>query len=125
MDIKRLDSNGWKLVDEHTRHNLYKIENNMVPIKPFIRTGIATLKDAAFMVEHDEAGYYKVIDSEKLYIEDGLVKQIYKIPELKFYDIIEEAKRYIIFPYVRAQQGYTLITEENFSSQYPLTYQAL
>ena len=125
MDIERLDSNGWKLVDEHTQRNLAKIENNMIPIKPFIRTGIATLKDAAFMVEHDENGYYKIIDSIKFYIESELVKPIYKIPELKLHDTIQAAERYIIFPYVKAQQGYTLIAEEDFMDKYPLTYKAL
>ncbi len=125
MDTERLDANGWKLVDEQTRHNLDKIENNMIPIKPFIRTGIATLKDAAFMVEHDENGYYKNIGSDKFYIEDGLVKPIYKIPDLKLYDTIKEAERYIIFPYVKTQQGYMLISEDEFSNKYPLTYKAL
>lgn len=125
MDIERLDSNGWKLVDEYTQHNLAKIENNLIPIKPFIRTGIATLKDSAFMVEHDENGYYKIIDSVKFYLENGLIKPIYKIPELKLYDTIKDAERYIIFPYVKTQQGYTLITENELMNKYPLTYKVL
>lgn len=125
MDIKCLDSNGWKLVDEHTQHNLAKIENNMIPIKPFIRTGIATLKDAVFMVEQDENGYYKTIDSGKLYIESELVKPIYKIPELKLYDTIKAAERYIIFPYIREKQGYMLIAEDKLKKKYPLTYKVL
>lgn len=125
MDISRLDASGWKLVDEHTRRNLDKIENNMISIKPFIRTGIATLKDAVFMVNHDVNGYFKLIGFEKLYIENDLVKPIYKISDLKLYDTIKEAERYIIFPYIKNQQGYTLISEENLSSKYPLTYKAL
>lgn len=60
-----LIQNSWKLVDDHTRRNLDKIENNMISIKPFIRTGIATLKDAVFMVECDEKGYFKLVGSEK------------------------------------------------------------
>jgi Type I restriction-modification system methyltransferase subunit len=125
MDIECLDTNSWKLVDDHTRRNLEKIENNMISIKPFIRTGIATLKDAVFMVECDEKGYFKLVGSEKNYIEDGLVKPIYKVPDLKLYDTIKEAERYIIFPYIKAQDGYTLISEDDFSSKYPLTYKVL
>ena len=77
------------------------------------------------MVEHDESGYYKIIDSKKVHIEDGLVRPLYKIPELKLYNTIKEAERYIIFPYEKTQQGYKLIKEEYFSSQYPMTYQVL
>lgn len=125
MDTERLDVNGWKFVDDYTRRNLDKIEGKMIPIKPFIRTGIATLKDAVFMVQRDEKGYFKELWGEKLYIEDDLVKPIYKIPDLKLYDTIREAERYIIFPYVRAKQGYTLISEDAFQANYPLTYKAL
>lgn len=125
MQSKRLDENGWKLVDEPTYQNLYKIENNPISIKSIIRTGIATLKDAAFMVEKDAAGYYKIVNESKLYIEDGLVKPIYKIPELKLYDAIDKAERYIIFPYVKARNRYVLIAEDSFITNYPSTYKAL
>lgn len=125
MDTEHLDVNRWNLVDEHTRCNLDKIENNLFPLKPFIRTGIATLKDSVFMVDRDEDGYFKLVDSEKVYIEDGLVKPIYKIPDLKLYANIKEAERHIIFPYIRAKQGYALISEDDFLTQYPLTYKAL
>lgn len=125
MPSDRLDENGWKLVDEYTRRNINKIESNPISIKPIIRTGIATLKDAVYMVEKDANGYYKFVDGQKLYIENGLVKPIYKIPELKLYDSIENAERYIIFPYVKTANGYVLIDEKSFKLNYPLTYQAL
>lgn len=125
MITKQLDLNGWKLVDEQTRKNLNRIENNMISIKPFIRTGIATLKDAVFMVECDDKGYYKNIENNKLYIENELVKPIYKIPELKLYDDIAKAERYIIFPYVKNNQKYVLISEDKLKKYYPLTYEAL
>lgn len=125
MDTMRLDPNGWKLVDECTQQNLAKIENNLIPIKPFIRTGIATLKDAVFMVEHDENGYFKMTGNIKTYIEDGLVKPIYKIPNLKLHDTIKAAEQYIIFPYIKEEQGYTLIAEDEFEGKFPKTYQVL
>ena len=125
MFTEQLDLNGWKLVDEQTRKNLYRIENNMISIKPFIRTGIATLKDAVFMVKCDDKGYYKTVNNCKVYIEEKLVKPIYKISELKLYDSIAEAERYIIFPYVKNNQGYVLISEDEFKKNYSLTYNAL
>lgn len=123
--IDDLDKNGWKLVDEKTRRNLSKIESQMMSIKEFIRTGIATLRDAVYLVEHDENGYFKIFDGEKIYIEEGLVKPIYKIPELKLYDNIEKAKRFIIFPYIKSELGYTLIPEYEFEALYPKTHMYL
>ena len=76
MAIDGLDKNGWKLVDEKTHRNLRRIESQLVCIKEFIRAGIATLREAAYLVEHDN---------------------------------IDDAKRYIIFPYVKTETGYTLI----------------
>lgn len=125
MKIDALDKNGWKLVDKITYKNLRRLESQLISIKEFIRTGIATLRDKVYLVERDADGYYKVINSEKYYIEDGLVKPIYKISDLKLHNNIEDAKRYIIFPYVKAKTGYTLIDENNFATIYPKTYDCL
>lgn len=125
MRISDLGDNGWRLVDSNTRNNIRKIENKGTPIKEFIRTGIATLRDGVYLVELDDNGYFKRINGEKHYIEDGLVKPIYKVPELKLKDDPEETKRYIIFPYVRNESGYSLIPEEEFLSEYPKTYNCL
>lgn len=125
MEIEMLDKNGWKLVDEKTHRNLRKIESQLISIKEFIRTGIATLRDSVYFVEKDDIGYYKIINSRKYYIESGLVKPIYKIPDLKLHDNIEDAKRYIIFPYVKSKTGYTLINENTFIVSFPKTYEYL
>lgn len=97
----------------------------MISIKEFIRTGIATLRDGVYLVECDNNGYFKRIGTQKYYIESDLVKPIYKIPDLKQHDNIEDAKRYIIFPYVKSTNGYTLIDENVFLSSFPLTYACL
>ena len=120
-----LDKNSWKLVDKKTLRNLCKIESQMLPIKDFIRTGIATLRDGVYMVDKDEIGYYKQIEQRKIYIEPELIKPIYKIPELKLHNSIDEVKRYIIFPYVKNQNGYRLIDESIFKTSYPQTYACL
>ena len=125
MKTDELDYNGWNLVDKKTRDNIVKIESNPVAIKSFIRTGIATLKDSVFMVDLDNDGYYKNIDGVKVYIESGLIKPIYKIPELKLCDNINSVERYIIFPYVKFNGGYVLISEKELLEKYPLTYKVL
>ena len=125
MPTADLDKNGWKLTDEITRHNLKLIESQSIPIKEFVRTGIATLKDGVYFVNSDTDGFYKEINGKKYFIEPYLVKPIYKIPELKLHDSVEDAKRYIIFPYVKTTVGYQLIEEEVFRTEYPLTYKCL
>lgn len=125
MPKDKLDSNGWKLVDKKTHDNIVKIEQQMISIKRFIRTGIATLRDGVYMVEADNHGFYKYINGEKYYIEGGLVKPIYKISELKLHDNISDAQRYIIFPYVKTTNGYVLIDEDSFKKSYPKTYNVL
>lgn len=125
MLYDNLDKNGWKLVDQVTFRNLRKIESQMISIKEFIRTGIATLRDSVYLVEHGNEGYFKQIGSQKVYIEPDLVKPIYKIPDIRLYDNIDDAKRYIIFPYVKSKTGYTLIDESVFQSKFPLTYSCL
>lgn len=125
MPTKVLDKHGWKLVDKLTRINLKRIEAQSISIKDFIRTGIATLRDGVYLVDCDSTGYYKTIDREKHYIEAGLVKPIYKIPDLKLHDNICDAKRYIIFPYVKSKKGYVLISETELQEKYPFTYRVL
>lgn len=120
-----LDKNGWKLVDERTYRNLRRIESQLIPIKEFIRTGIATLRDRVYLVERDNNGFYKNINSNKCYIENDLVKPIYKIPDLKLHDNIDAAKRYIIFPYIKTETGYTLIAEFELANKFPKTYECL
>ncbi len=125
LSYERLQSNHWTLVDEDTQKNIKRIENQMIAIKPFIRTGIATLRDAVFMVLKDDLGFYQEIDGEKCYIEAGLVKPIYKVPELKSCVDLTEVERYIIFPYEQKKQGYSLVAEETLATSYPQTYKVL
>ncbi len=120
-----LDKHSWKLVDIKTQENLKKIESQKTLIKNFIRTGIATLRDEIFLVEYDKNGFYKEIDGKKNYIENDLIKPIYKIPELKTKLNPEETKKYIIFPYVKKDKGYTIIEEMEFAKKFPKTYNYL
>lgn len=123
--VTSLNSNGWKLVDRTTKKNLDAIEGQSTAIKPFIRTGIATLRDNVYLVDRDDAGYYKLVDGIRFDIETNLVKTIYKIPELKTHENIDDAARSIIFPYIVDKSGYKLIPECELQSTYPMAYQYL
>ncbi len=125
MEIEKLDLNGWKLVDKVTLNNIHKIENQFRSIKEFVRTGIATLRDDVFIVDQDENGFYKAYDGKRYDIEEGIVKRLYKIPDLKACEKIEEACRYIIFPYVKSKSGFALIEEKVLEENYPKTYEYL
>ncbi|MBS5063620.1 MAG: N-6 DNA methylase [Hungatella hathewayi] len=125
IEIEHLDKNGWNLVDHATRINLNKIEKQVHPIKEYIRTGIATLRDGFYMVEQDAGGFYKMIEEIRYCIEPDLVKKIYKIPELSSCNSINEVARYIIFPYRKGRQGYEIIPENELKEQYHGTYQYL
>lgn len=125
MKISHLNKNGWNLVDNNTRKNVIKIESQLIPIKNFIRTGIATLNDKVYIVNKDDIGYYKIINNEKYYIENDLIKPLFKVSELKKHDNANEVKKYIIFPYQKSKDGYSLINEKIFLSEYPKTYNCL
>ncbi len=120
-----LDKNGWKLVDHETFINLRKIENQFRPIKEFVRTGIATLRDDVFMVNEEAGEFYKIVDGHKYIIEKSIVKTLYKIPELKGAANLADVSRYIIFPYVKQGNTFQIIPEEQLKALYPNTYEYL
>lgn len=122
LNITNLDSKGWKFIDQRVRENLIKIESQKIAIKEFIRTGIATLKDDAYLVLKDEIGYYKIVNNVRFDINSEIVKSIYKIPEMKKSSNLSEIVQYIIFPYIHDGQGYKVIEENIFQEKYAQTY---
>lgn len=125
MPIEHLDKAGWKLVDHATYLNLAKIENQFKPIKEFIKTGIATLRDEVFMVDCENGIFFKMVNGERYEIEPEIVKTLYKIPELKKCSNLSDVCRHIIFPYVNGNDGYEILDEQIFQSKYPSTYRYL
>lgn len=125
MKAEKLDVNGWKLVDKRTMENLRRIEGQDKCIKDFVRTGIATLRDNVYMVEYDGSTYYKEVGGKKYTVEESLIKRLYKIPELKLADNMEDSCRYIIFPYQKSEKGFEIIPEEELKNKAPKTYEYL
>lgn len=122
MPIEKLDNNGWKLIDKKTRKNIQKIEGQLIPIKDFIRVGIATLRDDVYIVNSDEDGFYKTVNGIRMPIDHSLVKRLYKIPDLKESTDIKDICRYIVFPYKKGKVGFEIIPEDELKKQYPDTY---
>lgn len=125
MPICQLDQEGWKLVNRKTWENLHRIENQGTLIKDFVRTGIATLKDQVYFAQKDQDGFFVTAGEERYELDSELIKPIYKIPELKKCETLLKAQRYIIFPYVHADQGYTIIPEDVLKKRYFRTYKYL
>lgn len=137
MAIDDLDSSGWKLLDENERANIKKIEQSGSPIKPYIRVGIATLRDNVYLVDgfdQKEGMYYKLFEGTRYLIEPGITRSIYKISNIKAESSLADAKQSIIFPYTEVEQyslvdtpnkNYQIIPEHIMVQRYPQCYQYL
>ena len=136
MPIADLDPAGWILLNENERQNIKKIEQVGKPIKPFIRVGIATLKDNIYLLDgyDEERGlFFKDYDATRYYIEPEITRGIYKVSNIKAESSILDAKQHIIFPYEEVKQvalfettkSYQIIPEETVAISYPLCYHYL
>lgn len=137
MAIDDLDSSGWKLLDENERANIRKIEQAGSPIKPYIRVGIATLRDNVYLVDgfdQEKGMYYKLFEGTRYLIEPRITRSIYKVSNIKAESSLADAKQAIIFPYAEIEQyslvdtpnkNYQIIPEHIMSQRYPQCYQYL
>lgn len=136
MPIADLDPAGWILLNENERKNIKKIEQVGKSIKPYIRVGIATLKDNIYLLDgfDEECGlYFKDYENTRYYIEPVITRGIYKISNIKAESTILDAKQHIIFPYEEIKQAslfdtaksYQIIPEEIIKESFPLCYQYL
>lgn len=117
-----LKSTGWNLNESYTLENIEKIESQDIKIKDYISTGIATLKDAVYMVEKKGDNYLIEFNNKIYYIDSDLVKELYKVPELKKALNYQDIVRYIIFPYSISDGGYKPIDEETMKKKFIKTY---
>ena len=137
MAIDDLDSSGWKLLDENERANIKKIEQAGSPIKPYIRVGIATLRDNVYLVDgfdQEKGMYYKFFEGTRYLIEPEITRSIYKVSNIKAESSLADAKQAIIFPYTEIEQyslvdtpnkNYQIIPEHIMAQRCPQCYQYL
>ena len=125
IEYKNMSVDSWRFVDYTTLKNLNSIESHSFKLKEYIKTGIATLKDAAYMVEHKNDEFYIINNNIKYIIDKELVRDIYKIPELKKVKDHNDTVKYIIFPYKIHSNIYKIIDEDLLKNKYSLTYNYL
>lgn len=121
LDKKDIFAHKWRFLDSKTEENVKKIENQFFTLKPFINTGIATLKDEIYRVDFDGEVFFKDFNGKKYLLDSDLIKPIYKIPELKN----SKENGYFIFPYTIKNNVTTIIDENIMKTKFSNTYQYL
>lgn len=121
-----LDHNKWRLLKKHERKIINKIESTGKPLGEIteIRSGIATLKDKIYFAPYSKGKYLKKMHNGVEYlIEKSITKDIIKIPDVDRLNMVPTHK--IIFPYVKIDGRFILITERVLEKKYPKCYQYL
>lgn len=121
LDKKDIFAHKWRFLDSKTEENVKKIESQFFTLKPFINTGIATLKDEIYRVDFDGEVFFKDFNGKKYLLDSDLIKPIYKIPELKN----SKENGYFIFPYTIKNNVTTIIDENIMKTKFSNTYQYL
>ena len=125
---KQLDyQKGWQLNnDDETGNNISKIERTGEPLgeKFPIKNGLATLANNVYIfkpIEEDMLYYYFIHNGLEYKVEKSICKDIIKPNVIKSeIDLISKLEK-IIFPYANKK----LITDTQFSENYPFTYKYL
>ena len=115
----------WRLLLDDDQANIKKIENIGEKIGSLftINVGIATLRDDLYYIDgNDDGGHYKIYKNQKFYIDDDLVKSIYKISDFKNQNDCNSNSRKIIFPYIVKSNKSVLIPENILNKKYPKTF---
>ena len=121
LDKKDIFAHKWRFLDSKTEENVKKIESQFFALKPFINTGVATLKDEIYRVDFDGEVFSKDFNGKKYLLDSDLIKPIYKIPELKN----SKENGYFIFPYTIKNNIATIIDENTMKTKFSDTYQYL
>lgn len=123
-----LDNKKWRLMPEADFANIKKIEKIGRPLGKFcdIRVGIATLKDTVYFTYEQDNNFCLTEFKGKEYpIERGITRKIVKISSVDNEKEIERDKRRIIFPYIKQNGRYKVMTEEYLKENFPDTYKYL
>jgi len=134
FDYSNLSDEGWLLLPDDKLKIIEKIETIGNPIRNFIHTGIATLRDNLYIIDgfDDKTEmYFKYYNSTKYLIEPNIVRMLYKISDISSESSIDNSYRKIICPYTSSIQMKfygskkkinKLISEETMKEKYPYCY---
>jgi tRNA1(Val) A37 N6-methylase TrmN6 len=127
-NINDLNDNQWLLVDKEKIKKINQIERFNFKLGPFIRTGIATLRDKLYIIDSfsdSDATYLKYYKGESFVIEKEILKPLYKVSDIKNSDNITKDKKYIIFPYKKINGSIKPFEEEELKKVFPYAYNYL
>jgi len=119
-----LKEKKWRLLENSDQKNIKNIENCGRKLSDLfvINVGIATLRDDLYFIDgEDKNGFYKLFDEKKYYIDNDLVKAIYKISDFKNQNECDLNKRKIIFPYKNFNQKNEVIDIQEMNKKYSST----
>lgn len=124
-----LKSDKWRLLRSADLLNIKKIETIGSSLKEslHINVGVATLKDHLFLVEEKISSkfYEKEYNSKKYKIENGILKDVFKISNFKNQEMIGQNHRKIIFPYLIKKGSVSAIPLKEIKTKYPQAYKYL
>lgn len=123
INFDKLKSDKWLFSNNEDINFIENLDedNEKVEIKNYfdVQYGFATLRDKIFIGKTQEKDKKTVVFNDQV-IENGLLKKIIKGSTYKGNS--DEIK-YIIFPYVKKGDRYTVIEEDDLKNNYPLTYE--
>lgn len=124
-----LSARKWRLGSPDALEWLRRIETTGVPLGKLarIRVGFATLKDAAFFADAEDAHFClaRGPDGSPVRIEAAATRPALKIAAATSEEEVEGNRRRVIFPYARDGARFRLLSEETLRSSFPLTYRHL
>ena len=124
MNIDELDNDAWILNSPQMKEKIKLIERFPNKLGPMIKTGIATLKDKAYLIDCvSNKEFFKVVDGKKYKIENDLIRKIYRPSDIENHDDISKNVGYIIFPYKKVNDKNIPLEEDELKSQYPKAYE--
>ena len=123
MNIDELDNDAWILNSPQMKEKIKLIERFPNKLGPMIKTGIATLKDKAYLIDRfDNKDYFKIVDGKEYKIESSIVRKIYRPSDIENHNDISKNVGYIIFPYKEVNGKNVPLEEEELKENYPNAY---
>ena len=124
FDSKNSAGINWSFGNSLEQGVFEKIEKQGILLKNISKTifvGLQTSADLIYIVEKRGFKYYSKALGKQISLEDDVLKPLLKGAEIRRYGI-DFKNLYIIFPYKIKDGKATLISEQEFSSKYPLTW---
>ena len=122
VKYSNLNPKKWRLLLNKDQRNINIIESIGTKLGDLftINVGIATLRDDLYFIDgKDKRGFFKDYNGKKFYIEEDLVKSLYKISDFSSQEKCDNNDRKIIFPYKVLSGKSIVLQESDLKALYP------